>query len=70
MLYQLRDPYRSLFNKENPMSLAIDDLMHEHDAILSSFRILDGMSRALAAGQPIAASDAVVAGVAKLAQKA
>lgn len=41
------------------MSLAIDDLMHEHDAILSSFRILDGMSRALAAGQPIAASDAV-----------
>ncbi|MFZ1363301.1 MAG: hemerythrin domain-containing protein [Brachymonas denitrificans] len=40
------------------MSLAIDDLMHEHDAILASFQLLDGMSHTLAVGKQISADDA------------
>lgn len=39
------------------MSRAIDDLKHEHDAILVALKILDGIERRLAAGQPVDGSD-------------
>ena len=39
------------------MSRAIDDLMHEHDAILAALGILQNMDHQLAAGQPVNSAD-------------
>lgn len=39
------------------MSRAIDDLMNEHDAILSALKILRAIAQRVAAGQPTEAED-------------
>jgi hemerythrin-like domain-containing protein len=41
------------------MSRAIEDLMHEHEAILSALDILGGMDRQMTAGKPVDRDDIV-----------